>query len=242
MVRDGEANEELRHSLRSLVNFGHDRLWLFGNRPSWVIGAHVVQLEQGGVGFKHHNTWANWRAIAHHPDVSDEFLFMNDDYYILRPIDAVPVLNAGPLVEWCAAANNNTRVRTAQTIDCLTGLGHRPVDQLSFELHVPMVINKGAMAEAVDAGQRWMDRAGTTLPMAKRSLYGNVAGLRGERSADVKIREKDDAPPRTATFCSTSDGSFRYGQVGRFLRQRFAAPGPYDGEAIPRPLRIGAAL
>lgn len=229
IVRPGNRNDELRYSLRSLhANFRVDRVWIVGFRPNWVTGVEYVPVDQ--VDHKHQNTWMNWSAIARHPDISDPFVFMNDDFFILRPLDRMPLLHQGTVADWPATHGGTPWSRRLErTRELLAAVGH--TDPLSYELHVPMVMARDAHREAVQvlAAQR------RPWDYAKRTLVGNLAGGGGERARDVKIaddaqweRRGGAAEVGTWSFVSTADASFKYGTVGRWLRARFPEPSPYE--------------
>jgi len=199
----GGHNEELRWSLRSLANVPHDRVWLFGGKPpKWVQNTKCVRTPQDGT--KYVNTTAAIKAACEHPDVSDPFILMNDDFYILRRTQSIPALHRGPVDEVIAdykarfSKGNTYIVGMERTMLRLQEMGYeRP---LSYELHTPMVVEKAAMLEALEAGS-------DLEVIHKRTMYGNIAGLGGRRIDDVKVRNKTDTIPR-GTYLSMVEGSF----------------------------------
>jgi hypothetical protein len=96
---------------------------------------------------------------------------------------------------------------------------------MSYELHVPMVVNRHILAEAVAMVGR-SSTAGHAI--AKRTLYGNLAGVGGERAHDVKaMRAKDGLPESGLPFLSTSPASWT-GLAGGWIRRLLAAPCRYE--------------
>src|SRR5690606_9190627 len=97
-VKDGERNEELRYSLRSLANFDHDRVVIVGGKPSWVTGVDFFR----GNRFpgKWGNVYDNLRIACEHVD--GEFVVMNDDIFITRPTTLLPSLHRGSLTDHLA--------------------------------------------------------------------------------------------------------------------------------------------
>jgi hypothetical protein len=227
ICRAGEDNEELRHSLRSVAaNLPHRKVWIVGYRPRWVAPevGYIPTMQRGP---KHANTWNNWKALTHCPDISDEFVLFNDDFFVTRPINDVPVLHRGTLnemIDWYGqqrlASHRQRGAFTRQILD-RAGRGHL----LSYELHVPMVVNRHVLAEAVGL----ISRSGTPgYAVAKRTLYGNLAGVGGERAHDVKaMRANDGLPESGLPFLSTSPASWT-GLAGGWIRQLLAEPGPYE--------------
>lgn len=232
MVRPNDNNGELRCSLRSLANLPHERVWLAGHRPAWAVDVEHLPVEQGTV--KHDNTWAIWRAIANCADISDEFVLMNDDYYLLKPVTAAPYLHAGPFDAWLAGLRpgSPTAVRAEATRRALLDAGRSEL--LSWERHVPLPVDRRWLVEVMAYADHWRARTGAG-PLCKRSLYGSYVGLPGVQVDDCKIRERDRLPDRSWPMLSTMDASFRYGQIGKWIRNRFPDPSPYEAAAQPAP-------
>ncbi|HRN29777.1 MAG TPA: hypothetical protein PK890_08770, partial [Terrimesophilobacter sp.] len=88
LVRPGNNNPELRMSLRSLKNFPHGKVWIVGHKPNWV--ANVRHIKGNPTNNSHANVFLNVLAACEHPDTPDEFVIMNDDFYITRPIQKIP--------------------------------------------------------------------------------------------------------------------------------------------------------
>ncbi len=229
IVKASENNPELLHSLRSVAaNLPHRRVWIVGYRPRWVAAevGYVSTIQRGP---KHSNTWQNWVATTRCPDISDEFVLFNDDFFVTKPTDDVPIVHRGPLgemIDWYALHRlTSHRQRAAVTRQALQRAGHGgPL--YSYELHVPMVINRHLLAEAA----AWLGSGRSTAGsnVAKRTFYGNLAGVGGERSQDVKVMKgKDGLPETRLPFLSTSPESWA-GLAGGWIRQLFAQPGPYE--------------
>lgn len=219
LCREGE-NEELRYSLRSLSNVPHGRVWLFGGAPPWYDGT-VVATDQSGA--KYRVTTRALRAALDHPEVSDPFVLMNDDFYITEPIHEVPHLHRGPVSEVIEDYKRRRGYSTylagmEQTRDLIASLSHH--DPLSYELHVPMVIHKALMREALDIGAH--------LPVLhKRTLYGNLAGLGGEQIADVKVWSRE-CPIPSGPWLSSDDSTLGY----LYPLLAYLFPEPSEWEAV----------
>lgn len=230
MVKAAEDNEPLRHSLRSLANLPHGRVWLVGYKPKWVRNVGYIPTMQRGP--KHHNTWRNWLAMADSPDLPDRWVLFNDDFYVTRPIESVPDLHRGPLdeaIEWLGRIRVNTyKGRMEATRRALRRAG-RPEPYLSYEMHAPLVMDRAAHRESL----AWLRRNAVAPPenMAKRSFYGNWAQPGGQRAADVKVMKADHPMPDTELpFLSTADASWG-GLAGGWVRRAFAVPSVYESGA-----------
>ena len=221
-VREGPVNQQLRYALRSwAANLPHRRVWLVGYRPPWTAGVEHIPTRQTGT--KYRNTTVAVRAACEHPEVSDPFLLCNDDFFVMRPVESMPVLHRGPVAEveaYYVTRGSGAYLRgLRETRDLLVSLGH--TDPLSYELHVPLPVDKAGMMKALDAG-RHLD------VVHKRTLYGNLAGLGGERIADVKILHRAPRFDRDARFLSTMPDSFTHGHVGAHIRRVFTRPCAYE--------------
>lgn len=216
LCRQG-SNEELRMSLRSLRNYRNlDRVWIFGGCPDWVTNVEFIHIPQ--VRNKHRHTNRSMHAACTNPDVSDPFIYMNDDQYFMQPIDEVPTLNRGTIREVLAwyEASGVTRSGYVQgmhrTLRHLEGSGYK--DPLSFELHTPMVVYKQPMLDALARGA-----------YQRRTVYGALAGLTGGRTTDPKITRQGQPIP-DHMFLSSMDSTFPY--VFRTLVKLFPDPSPYE--------------
>ena len=230
VVKPSERNEELRYSLRSVAaNLTHDRVWLSGFTPTWA--ANVGSIANDQTTSKHGNALGNLLAACRHPDVSERFVLMNDDFFVTAPVETVPTLHRGPiagvLADYKRQFPRGSRYieAMAETLDTLRSWSIVGGEPLSYEMHAPMVIHKAAMIEVIERARRC---AIDVERIHNRSLYGNVARLGGERVEDVKVYGLGgyDRPP--IPFLSTSDASFRRGLVGRHLRRMFPDAGAYE--------------
>ena len=109
VVRAADKNEELRYSLRSLANLPHAKVWIAGYCPSWVQGVGVIPVKSRTHGHQHAK--ASLRAACEHPEVSDEFVYMNDDFFVMQPLDELPVMHRGTVADMV----RNRRMATSYT-------------------------------------------------------------------------------------------------------------------------------
>jgi hypothetical protein len=216
VVRPGELNEELRYSLRSLRNLPHGKVWISGYCPSWVKDVGVIKVpRQPG---PHQTTKANLRAACEHPEVSEEFVYFNDDFYVMQPMERMPVMHRGSIEEAMKSgmARSYTRAMKA-TCDVLTEKGI--AKPLCYELHAPTLVTKTGMLQALDLCH---------YPMVQeRSLYGNLAGIGGERARNFKVYHGDYGW-KAWPFLSSNDSSFNRQPVGEHIRATFPSRCPYE--------------
>lgn len=225
IVREGEENEELRHSLRSVaLNVPHRRIVIAGYTPSWVRGVYSIPTVQDGP--KYANAEKNWRAVMDDKTVSDDYVVMNDDFYVMRPINELPVLHRGDLdavIGYYAKYPGPYISNMRRTRDLLTRLDI--TEQKSYALHVPMAMNKLKRRIL----QHVIDEAGYEPHQVQmRTLYGNFWQIGGEEIPDVKTSSRDGAPKANELFLSSNDSSFNDGRMGHYIREQFNEKCKYE--------------
>ncbi|MEU6594249.1 hypothetical protein ABZ923_34440 [Streptomyces sp. NPDC046881] len=221
-LREAPSNQQLRYALRSWVaNLPHRHLWIVGYKPTWLGGVRHIPTRQTGT--KYQNTTVAMRAACEHPDVSETFLYANDDMFVMERLDAMPVLHRGPVREvepyYVARASGSYLRGMRETRDLLVDQGF--ADPLSYELHVPLPVSKAGMLKALDIGRH-------LTVLHKRTAYGVLNEIGGERIEDVKVLHRGPRFDRSTPFLSTMPDSFAHGEVGRVIRSRFPMPSDYE--------------
>lgn len=217
--------DELRYSIRSVVkNFENaDNVWLVGEPPAWFNGQSIIVEQRRADNYN--NARKNLTAIADSDQISDQFILMNDDFFIVDKIDSIPVYHGGLLVD---------RVRQYQQIaphssytqmlnETYYWLVHHGIkDPLDYELHVPMVMSKSKLRDTIIPGVLW------------RSLYGNLNEVGGTKINDVKYYSSPEFNSKTydymsgaTPFVSTDDQSFSQVKVD-LLDPMFDSPSKYE--------------
>lgn len=226
-------SEELRYSLRSLRNIPHSNVIIVGEKPDWVTNVTFIPVAQSRT--RYENVLANMNAAVNSNKVSDDFLMMNDDFFFMKPIQAMPVLNLGSL-KVLISLYDQRYPGGSDYINKLKLLYSELLTQgfaqpLSFELHTPMVFNKHQMAQLL---------LGTTISLNQfRTVYGNYFNVGGKTIPDVKIfiepqhnNDQYRANPAqylvTQTFLSVTGGSFKRGIPGQFIRSRLTEKSDYE--------------
>lgn len=221
-VRPGETNNELRYSLRSLeANYpDHGTVWVVGFKPSWLTG--VGFIKGNPTGNPQTNVYANVLAAMRHPDVADDVVVFNDDFFVTAPIDSVTTLYRGTLDEHLALPRLRTSTswwKESLTVTkvCLQSVG--VANPLSYELHVPMPCKKQLMRETLE----WFAGVTPANPPQWRSLYGNLHVETPTRMKDCKAFSNGRVHE---PFHSTTDTSWRHFKAA--LSARFPDPSRYE--------------
>jgi len=87
---------ELRYSLRSLVNFPHHKVWMVTpTLPDWVDSARVILVDHLP---EHKDKYADlsekWKWLGTNEDMPRKIVYMDDDYYVIKPVKRPPSRSA----------------------------------------------------------------------------------------------------------------------------------------------------
>lgn len=233
IASESNNSEELRYSLRSLINIPHENVYIIGDKPSWVKNAVHIAMPQNKT--KHQNIRASILAAATHPNVSNDFIYMNDDFFIMKPLSEIPKLDYGVmkiLIERYHKLHPNGSAyidAMEKTYRLLRDRGH--MKPLSYELHTPMVFNKQRIRILV---------AGIEDETVQfRSVYGNTFYAQSSTIEDVKIFSEpaynsaayNNTPSnyvRSQDFLSVSENDFTQSVPVDYVKSRFNRPCVYE--------------
>jgi len=187
-----ERRKLLHYSLRTVRKFGLGvgRIYLVG-------GGEWRKWESKGVNFIHFpDLFANWYlntalkvwVATLHEEISDPFLYMNDDFFLTRTVylPEFPVYHEGDLREKLKNPFHDGRYKATirRTIEFLKNMKSTT---LSYELHYPLPIYKKIFREVMERVHEVWAVPDLEKGVLWRSLYGNLAGLGGVRWEDGKI-------------------------------------------------------
>lgn len=223
ICRKGE-NEELRYSIRSLIKHSpYKNIWLVGYKPSWYSGNFMPVEDIGG---KFSNIANALKQLCDNEEISKDFILMNDDFFITKPIDSMPIFHGGLLNDKIAEYQElDPKSRyTSLLISTQNFLTSSKIkNALDYDIHVPMPMNRIALKSLVNS--RYFPR----------SVYGNVVNLGGEPIKDVKTYAFNSQLSERSSnflesdlpFISSEDGSFKE-IYDSLLRDMFPDPSPYE--------------
>ena len=84
-IKDSPDNEELRYSLRSLRNFPHRKVFIYGGLPSCVNPESVTFVK---VSQDYNDKWTNTASllirIAEDENITEDFVWFNDDFFVMK--------------------------------------------------------------------------------------------------------------------------------------------------------------
>lgn len=234
IVRKGDDNESLRYSLRSLKNIKHGKVFISGYKPNWVKNCTYLHVDQGPLKYK--NGGLNIAKACKSGAVSENFLLMNDDFFIMRPITGdLPILYMGGLN---MAIDLFTKISPESpyvegmknTREMLHTLGMQRL--VCYETHTPLLINKRKWLELRDLRFDYFPQYDM---IHMRTLYGNYYGIGGgqiksrlKRINDVKIVNDSTPFSRYWKFISTTHSTFVNGRAGQFIRKSLSHKCEYE--------------
>lgn len=227
-------SEDLRYSLRSLKNIPHANVIIAGEKPDWVKNVTFIPVEQSKT--KSENWMRNLIAAIESDEVSSDFIMMNDDFFFMQPMNAVPNLNFGSM-EAVLALYDWRYPESSEYIENMRRLHARFLAQghnapISYELHTPMILNKQKIKQL-------REHLNGARMYQFRTMYGNHFDIGGESVKDVKvfIEARHNYPAynenplrylREQVLLSTTGGSFKRGIAGEFIREHFVEPSSYE--------------
>lgn len=214
-VKPDLVNNELRYSLRSVEkNFPARKVIFYGGQPIELIPDMACPVIQHGQN-RYEKVRNMLRAACENDEITEDFWLFNDDFFILQPMETVPAWYEGDLlsriqsIEARRGRQSGYTQQLRRTTETLRAAG---CGILNYAVHVPMRINRVRMLQTLNRFPN--------CPMF-RALYGNMHGIGGIDSPDVKIIGSQATFGPDWTLVSTSDSSFINGAVGEDIRARF---------------------
>lgn len=222
------ARSDLIYSIRSVVeNLEFNRLWIYGGLPTGIKpDRYECRKNQKGA-----TKWARvrnmYRDVCENNEITDDFILFHDDFFILKHTSEFVPEYLGTLIENAENVEKNYgnkpteyTILLRETAKTLKNAGY---SAKSYELHTPFVFNRKKMIKILN-----------DYPKSHciRSIYANVYGIGGEKAHDVKIAEVEykelDKIIGEWRSVSTSNESWRVGDIGEWLRNRFVKPSRYE--------------
>lgn len=207
-------DNELRFSLRSVEKHLSNvkNVVIIGRKPEWFKGDYIPFIEMDQI--PDNNIFKKLLFACNSDKVSDNFLFMNDDHFLLDYFDAsqFPNYYCGSLEGYVKRSrvhgNYFQRVR---------GVALKFPEGKFFDVHTPIMYNKEKFLQLKEVYDY-------QIGMVIKSLYGNTYALDGKEITDCKVT---DAPIRKVPFISTfprvSAALFRY------IQEQFPLASKYEG-------------
>jgi len=216
--------KELNYAIRSLqlnLNCIGD-IFIVGKKTSSLNGFKWIRChDDTSSKFKERNIYRKILAACNHPDVSEDFIFTNDDIYLRNSfdVDNLPFYHKGDLLNTMSKNRGDYRKSLNHTRKYLLSNDKSTLD---FDTHFPIVYNKKKFFDTfVCKSLNWDIPFGYVI----KSIYCNMNGIEGEFGGDCKVQEKltyeqIKAKVNGRSFFSTSDGSINDDMI-RFLEEQY---------------------
>ena len=219
-------NNELRFSLRSVEEnlIGLGRVWVVGEKPSWLTGVeHIPMKDPTGVPWR--NSLAKIREACKRAELSPEFLYMNDDFFLTQPVDIMkfPFIYKGNLPSGRRASRLLSLNRKESTTGLLVNMRLTTSD---YDCHAPFRLEKGkVLALPVD------DK--TPGAFHWRSLYGNLYNVGGEKRDEVLLFPRRTLPDiknylSDKSYFAIASHAGKDWKVRQYITQRWPNKSKYE--------------
>lgn len=234
LVKNDPENdsEELRYSLRSLSNLPHGNVFIVGEKPDWVQNVTFIPVAQDKT--KQENVLANMIAAANDSRVSNDFILMNDDFFIMKKLPHLPNMHFG-LMQDSIRAYEKRYPEGSEYINSLKKVNDVLLERgivapISYELHTPMMLNRYSVLDMLSTKEQLHQM---------RSYYGNMYHVGGMKADDVKLfidpqhnpTVYNDNPVKymdEQILLSATGGSFKRGIAGEYIRAKFTEKSIYE--------------
>ena len=214
-LKETGENEELRFSLRSIEkNCGHliNRVVFVGGAPKGFKNyVHIKTHQQFGT--KHLNVMHGIYTTckSKQPKITDNFILMNDDFYVLQPLNDIYAYVDGSMEDRIYSLPKGAyRERMGAAYGLLKTFIVKP---LNFAVHTPMRVNKANAAHLLEH---------TGIVDNFRNFYGNCFSMREtcvDNLNDNKFRKGDKSWNKIALFASSDDDTFE--KMRPWLEKKF---------------------
>lgn len=223
IVREG-GNEELRYSLRSIAkNFPHERVWIFGGKPTGIAPFYFEPRRQDGPD-KFWRVYNTFREVIWDARLTDDIWLFNDDFFVMKKLENPPhAIYHGTLqgrideiekVTFGVHSYYSDKLREVMSILQQAGI-EKP---LNYETHTPILINRTKAIITLE------DYPETPL---FRSIYGNINHIGGEDRPDCKFFQERQPYP-IGDYASTADESWQFDKIGEEIRKRFPEKSEFE--------------
>lgn len=175
--RSKQNNLELRYCLRSIEKHLNDvgNVFIIGHLPEWITNViHIPCEDDPRNRFRDRNIADKMIVACKDSRVSDNFLMVHDDHYLLEDCDAgaFQYYHCGPLVP-----GQGLYAMTKQNTISLLGKVN------NYDTHCPILFNKERFMRSVAVAD-WSKLYGYCM----KTLYCVMNGIQGEHVEDLKIR------------------------------------------------------
>lgn len=209
-------NEEIRYSIRSLManaqNLG--KIYIIGEKPKFLeFGERLIHIPYKEIHGPYRNTWEKLRVAAEDDRISEKFVWMNDDFYIVKKFDAsnIPYYTRGGTL---LSMRSGTRfLKDLQIADIhqsyhrclkntLTALLKRKLPTFAFATHQPVNFEK---KKVLALYREFRHELQPPYGLSFRCCYGNFYRLPYVVRPTYIVKQRWQIPPGRLAFATHKD-------------------------------------
>ncbi len=209
---------EIRMSIRSVEkNLSNVKdIWVVGQCPDWLKVNHIPATDPFDIPDR--NIMAKILKACDEPGISEDFLFMNDDHFLLKPFDAelFPYYYSEEMDNYIKRRGMDNYGKRANNV--LQHLKEKGLPTKYFDTHTPIIYNKTKFKEIM-SGVDWNKPNAYLI----KSLYANSLKIEGTYQRDYK---SNHPPIHNCNIFSTLP--VLKASVTRFLTEQFPKPSKYE--------------
>lgn len=212
-------NIELRYSLRSLANIEYNEVYFIWYKPSWVQWVKQIKI-MDKFALRSMNTLYKTKVACLTSSISDNFILMNDDFIINNKIELKDYHR------WTIKEHLEARYNSNLATKPLTSIIERDFNKndLDFELHCPIIINKQKFLDLFDKYdmKKWH---------LYRSLYWKEYITNSKKIKDYKIKslvKLKEVIEENPDFISTRDDFILNPTMNAFLKSQFSKKSKFE--------------
>lgn len=216
----GENSEELKYSIRSVEeNLSFNRIFLIGDKPKWFKETkRSIYIESKNLNIQAYGLGSvpilHLRKLLNSNKMPDNFLLFNDDFFIMKKIRNWKDYYRNEDDYRKKALNN--KIYHKKTLNSL----NYTKEKKAYNLHIPIRIEKEKFSSLLELWNTFEDK-----DIDFRTLYGNMFINSSESLNDCKISLVNvEMNLDNFVFISTSDESFKNGNVGKYIKEKFVRP------------------
>lgn len=211
-------DKELMYSLRSIEKHlkNYRNIYIVGYKPDFIQNVIHIPAED-----KHtvpdSNILRKLLTACNHPDISDSFLFFNDDHFLLSDFDAptFPYYYSSTLKDYLRKRVNDSYGRRSK--NTMTYLLNNKLPIKHFDIHYPIIYEKAKFKQCF-----------AKLPPAHqgyviKSLYANSLRIPGTEIKDCKFTN----PPTPKNICYSTHPKPKP-EVWSFLESKFPVKSSFE--------------
>ena len=219
-------NNELRYSLRAVAENVKDlrNVWVVGERPDWLTNVRYLPVKDC-FDRPTKNTFHKLQSVCREADLSDDFLWLNDDFFIIKPTEAAtfPYYYKGVLP---SGIRKSRLLAIESPVNTVNYLQFHKLTMLDYRVHCPIRFNK----------QKVLD-----LPVAEnefgvvntRAVYGNYYKVGGIEHKEVLLAPSRSVPQiehylADKDWFSIMSLTGKYWNFRKYIEQRFPNPSPFE--------------